>query len=146
MRWFFSSTLVYILSQSLRFVGGVAFLFYLEWRLAIAALVALPGMVVGVRYFSNKTRILSHQRMEQQANISRRVQESLSATALIKAFASEKRTIGRLTSELRAALQISLEQTTVSSIANLAINTLPDVARIFVLVAGAYWVIRESGV
>ena len=144
LRWFFSGTLVYILSQSLRFVGGVALLFYLEWRLAAVALIPLPGLVLGVRYFARKTRVLSHQSMEQRANVWRQMQESLSATALIKAFASEERTVGRLVSELRAALQISLEQSTVSSAANLVINTLPDLARVLVLVGGAYWVIRDE--
>jgi subfamily B ATP-binding cassette protein MsbA len=142
LRWFFSSTLVYIISNILRFVGGVALLFYLEWRLAIAVLVILPALVLCVRFFAGRMRILSHQGMEQQANISRSMQESLSATSLIKAFSSERRTVGRIMSELRAALQISLEQTTVGSVANLAIGLMPEIARAIVLVAGAYWVIR----
>jgi len=142
LRWFFSSTLVYIVTNVLRFVGGVALLVYLEWRLAIVALVLLPGIVIAVRYFAGKLRVLSHQSMEQQANVFRRLEESLSATSLIKAFSSEGRTVGSIMSELRAALQISLEQTTLSSAAGLAIGILPEIARGVVLVAGAYWVIR----
>jgi len=142
VRWFFSSTLVHIISQLLHFVGGVALLFYLEWRLAVVVLLTIPGLMIGVRYFSRKTRVLSHQSMEQQANVSRCMQESLSATSLIKAFSAENRTVGHIMSELRAALQISLEQMAVGSVAGLAINSLPDIARAVVLVAGAYWVIR----
>ncbi len=143
LRWFFSSTMVYILSNILRFVGGVGLLFYLEWRLAIVALLAIPGLLLSVHYFSRKTRVLSHRGMEQHANVSRRMQESLSAASLIKAFSSEERTVGRLMSELQAALQVSLEQTTVSSVANLAINSLPDVTRALVMFVGAYWVIQD---
>jgi ABC-type multidrug transport system fused ATPase/permease subunit len=86
--------------------------------------------------------ILSHQSMEQQANISSRFQESLSAFSMIKAFASEVRTISRLISELRTSRQISLEQTTVNSIAGLTIDSMQGIARAAVLALGAYWVIR----
>jgi ABC-type multidrug transport system fused ATPase/permease subunit len=141
VRWFFSSTLVYIISNVLRFVGGVALLIYLDWKLAGVSLVILPGLVIGARYFSGKFRVLSHQRMEQQANVSRRMQESLSAAPLIKAFVSEGREVERIMSELRAAFQISMEQVAVGSLANLSIGALGDVARLVVMVVGAYQVI-----
>jgi ABC-type bacteriocin/lantibiotic exporter with double-glycine peptidase domain len=141
LRWFFSSTLIYIISNILRFLGGVGLLFYLEPRLAMVPLLFLPGLVLCVRYFSGKSRVLSHQGMEQQAQVLRQVQESLSAVSLIKAFSAEGRTVGRVMSELRAALQIALEQTAVGSAAGLVIGTLPQIASAIVLVVGAYWVI-----
>src|SRR5512136_726744 len=144
LRWFFSSTLVYVASNLIRFIGGVGLLFYLEWRLAVATLLVLPGLVLCVRYFSGKMRILSHRGMEQQANVSRHMQESLSATSLIKAFSAEKQAAGRVTAAWQAALHISLEQTAVGSVANLAIGLMPDLARAAVLVAGAYWVIQGN--
>ncbi len=142
LRWFFSSTIVYIVSNIVRLVGGAGLLIYLEWRLALGVLVILPGIVFCLRYFSDKIHVLSHQEMEQQANVSSRFQESLSAVSLIKAFSSEARTVRRLMSELKAAFQISLEQFTVSSVANLTINSMPGIARIIVLATGAYWVIN----
>jgi len=141
LRWFFSSTIVYIITDIVRFVGGVGLLFYLEWRLAIVVLVVLPGLVLCMRYFSGKIHVLSHQGMEQQANVSSRFQESLSAASLIKAFSSENRTVGLLMSELKTAFQISMEQITVSSVANLAISSMPGIARAIVLALGAYWII-----
>ena len=142
LRWFFSSTIVHIISNIVRFAGGVALLFYLEWRLAAVVVIILPGLALCMRYFSGKIHVLSHQNLEQQANVSSRFQESLSAASLIKAFSSEARTVRRLMSELKAAFHISLEQTTVSSVANLAISSMPGVARIMVLALGAYWVIK----
>jgi len=141
LRWFFSSTLVYIASNVFRLVGGVVLLFYLEWRLAVVAIVILPALVLAMRYFSAKIRVLSHQNMEQQANVSRRMQESLSASALIKAFASEGREVDRIMAELRGAFQITMERVAVSSVANLSISIVGDVARAVVLIAGGYLVI-----
>lgn len=144
LRWFFSSTLVYIATNLLRFVGGTVLLFYLEWRLALVALVIIPGLALSARYFSRRIRVLSHESMEQQANVSRRMQESLAATDLIKAFASEEREVDRIVSELRASFQIALERTAVGALANLAITGLGDVAKLIVLAAGAYQIIAGA--
>ena len=86
LRWFFSSTIVYIISNILRFAGGLVLLFYLEWRLALGVLLIIPGLVLCIRYFSKKVHVLSHQDMEQQANVTSQLQESLSSVSLIKAF------------------------------------------------------------
>lgn len=144
VQWFFSQTVISILSSALRFLGGVAFLFYLEWRLALAVVVLLPILVVALRYFAGKMRVLSHEQMEQQANVSRTLQESLASTTLIKTFASEKRTVGRMITEWRNAQQLNLEQITVGSLANLLVGSLPSLANGVVLVVGAYWVIQGT--
>ena len=142
LRWFFSSTIVHIVSNVIRFVGGVGLLFYLEWRLAVIVLVLLPGIVFTLRFFSGKIHILSHQNMEREARVSSRYQESLSSVSLIKAFSSEAHSIRRMMSELRAAFQISIERSTVNSVARMAISTMPGVARAIVLGLGAFWVIK----
>ena len=142
VQWFFSGTVVYIISNLLRFLGGVGFLLYLEWRIAVGVLVVLPGLVFCVRYFSGRIHVLSHQGMEQRANVTSRFQESLSSVSLIKAFSSERRALNRLMSEMKNAFQISLEQSTVASVANLAINSMPSIARAVVLALGGYWVIK----
>ena len=143
LRWFFSGTVVHMLSNLLRFVGGGVFLFYLEWRLAIGVLVIIPGLILSVRFFSKKIHTLSRQAMEQQANVHSRFQESLSSVSLIKAFSSEVRTVSRVMSELKSAFRISLEQSTVNSVANLMITSIPGIARGFVLGMGAYWVVKS---
>ncbi len=142
LRWFFSSTIVYIISNILRFAGGVVLLFYLEWRLALGVLFIIPGLVLCIKYFSKKVHVLSHQEMEQGATVSSHLQESLSSVSLIKAFSTEARSVKRFTSQLKEAFHISLEQTTVSSVASLVINSMPGLAKLIVLALGAYWVIQ----
>jgi ABC-type multidrug transport system fused ATPase/permease subunit len=142
LRWFFSSTLVYIFTSLLRFAGGTVFLIYLNWRLALAVLVVLPLMLVSVRFFGHKLRILSHHGMERQAEVYQSVQESLAQTSLIKAFATEKRTLNSLMGKLRASLQLGMEQQTLSSLANLAIGFVPDLAHLIVMAVGAFLIIN----
>jgi ABC-type bacteriocin/lantibiotic exporter with double-glycine peptidase domain len=142
IRWFFSNTIVHMFSNLLRFLGGVVFLFYLEWRLSIAVLILLPGVVWIIRFFSGKIYILSHQAMEQKAGVSGRVQESLSEASLIKAYGNEGRARNHLMSSLRRVFQINLEQTVIHSLASLSINAMPGGARIITLAVGAYWIIK----
>jgi len=144
LQWFFSGTAVYILANAFRLVGGLAFLFYLEWRLAVAVLVVLPGAILLLRYFCRKNYLLSHKSMEQQAAVSSQFEESLSSISLIKAFSSEHRTVGRLQEKLRSAARITLEQAAVNSAASFVVDTLPGVARALALAVGAFWVIRSE--
>ncbi|MCC7130645.1 MAG: hypothetical protein B6D39_08950 [Anaerolineae bacterium UTCFX2] len=142
LRWFFSSTAVSILSSLARLIGGTVMLFYLEWRLALAALIGAPVMALAVRFFFSRLHALSHHSMEQQAQVSREVQESLSATPLIKAFATESQTADKVMGALRAARDLALEQTAVNWLAGQAFSLAPDLARGLVFLAGAVWIIQ----
>jgi ABC-type multidrug transport system fused ATPase/permease subunit len=141
LRWFFSSTLVSVVGSLVRLVGGVVMLFVLEWRLALVALVAAPILVWSVRYFFGKLHILSHHSMEQQAEVARQVQESLSSTSLIKAFAVEQRTTGKVMGALYSLRDLALEQTAVNWLAGQAMSLAPDLSRAMVFLIGAIWVI-----
>lgn len=141
LRWFFSGTIVSIIGNILRFAGGLAFLFYLEWRLAILIGVVLPGLILVVRFFSRRLHALSRETMEQQANVASHFQESLSSISLIKAFSSEMRTVGHLMAVLRKAMHLSLQQASVYAVANLSMQSWPGIARVMVLACGGYWVI-----
>ncbi|MDX1709185.1 MAG: ABC transporter ATP-binding protein, partial [Desulfobacterales bacterium] len=141
VRWFFSDTVVYIFSNAIRFIGGVCLLFYLQWRLACLVLIILPVLGWGVRYFSGKLHHLYHQTMEQKADLAGSLQESLSENTLIKAFGSERRTLGGLISGWRRVFKTSLQEITVASLANLIIDSTPGLARLLSLSVGALWII-----
>ena len=144
LRWFFSSTVVHLISNLLRFWGGLGLLFYLEWRLAAIMLVILPGLVLAMHYLSRRVHALSHRTMEEQALVASHVQESLASIPLVKAFTSEERTVNRLMSRLKGALHVSLEQSAVNALATLAAESLPGLGRAMVLAFGAYWVIKDQ--
>jgi len=141
IRWFFSNTIVYVLSNVIRFIGGICFLFYLEWRLSLIVLFVLPVLMGCVHYLSGSLFKLSHKSMEQKAALSGRLQESLSEATLIKAFNTERRTVNRLLMSWQSIFQTSLQQTAVGSFANLVVDSTPGLARILALAVGAFWII-----
>ena len=142
IRWFFSSTIVHAISNTLRFLCGIVFLFYLEWKLSIAVLILLPGLVWMIRFFSGRIHLLSHQAMEHKAEVSGDVQESLSEVSLIKAYANEDRTRSHIMSSIHRIFQLNLEQKVIDSLASLAINSMSGVARIISLAVGAFLIIK----
>jgi ABC-type bacteriocin/lantibiotic exporter with double-glycine peptidase domain len=79
--------------------------------------------------------------MEQHAQVLSRFQECLSSVPLIKAFSTEEREVSTVISGVRKIVNLSLEQSTVNSIAGLAIGSMPRAVNLAVLVIGAYWVI-----
>jgi ABC-type multidrug transport system fused ATPase/permease subunit len=80
--------------------------------------------------------------MEQMADVSGQVQESLSENTLIKAYGNEERTRNNLMASIRSVFQINLEQKVINSLAGLAINSIPGIARIITLAVGAFWIIK----
>lgn len=144
LRLLFSSSMIYILSQMLRFVGGVILVFVLEWKFALLAIAPLPLMVLVVIYFSRKTRTISRWGLEERAVVTQELQQSLSAASLIKSFSMEERTVSQLMARIKASLQVALEGTSVGSLANLAINAMPDLVRLVVLLFGALWIVQGN--
>lgn len=144
LRWFFSSTLVYILSETIRFIGGIVMLIILEWRITLIVLLPLPFVIWGMGYFAGKIRSLSQHEMEQEANTRSRLEESLTSSTLIKAFTTEKRTVDKVLSELKRGLQINIEQTTVRSFADLIVGLIPGFANALSLALGAILIIRDQ--
>ena len=134
--------MVQLLTQSIRFIGGLIFLFYLEWRIAIPVTLSLPITWFIARYMSKKSYVLSHHSMECNSEVSGRFQEAFSSVPLIKAFSRESHTIGHLIDGLKASFGIALEQQSMGFVNGLAIQALPKLARFFVLVFGAYWVVK----
>lgn len=142
LRWLFSGVLAYLVTNLIQFIGGLGFLFYLDWRLALFCLVSLPILILAVRYFSKRLHSLSHAGMENQAKIIKRLQETIASIPLIKAFTTEQKESDRIRDALENERQIRMEQTVVGSAAGTLINLFPDLSKLVVLVAGAYLAIQ----
>ena len=144
LRFFFSSNLVNIISSSFQFIGGMVFLFYLKWQLALVVCIMLPAIVAVVRVFGRRIHNLSHHHLEQGANVSRVMQESLSLSPLVKAYSSERSTLKSITAQLRKALNLGLEGASLSTGAGFSIGLFPDITKFFILVAGAVLIVRGN--
>lgn len=144
LSWFFSGMLAYVIAAIIRFIGGVVFLFYLEWHLAILTVILLPLMLIIVKYFSKRIHTLSQQSMEQGATILTHLQETIASIPLVKAFSTEDRTNKQMQEAYETNRQLTIERSVVGSFANLLIQALPDLTKAVVFIAGAYLAIQGS--
>ncbi len=139
--WFLSGSLVGILTNILYFIGGIALLFWLEWRLALAALAAVPVFLIVLRRFSDRMHALNHAGSEENARYMSGFQETLNSMPLVKAFAAEEKAVGKIMAGLRQVFRLSAERSVVGSVTGLALSSTPSLVNFCVFAIGAYWVI-----
>jgi len=137
LRMLFSSTVVEVFTNILKFVGGVVILFFLHWKLTLYSLIFLPFFYVTVRFLGEKTRQLSHNMMEKSAQVSKNLQESISGVTLIKAFAREEKATEKISDSLQESIEASVEQNTISAFSQLVIGIIASMGTVFVLWYGA---------
>ena len=74
--------LTYVIKLVL-FTGAM---FYLDWRLAAASLVAAPGFLLAARVFSRRIKVASREKRRRSAGITSVAEESFSNVALVRAY------------------------------------------------------------
>jgi len=139
--WFLSGSLVGILTNILYFIGGIGLLFWLEWRLALAALAAVPVYLFVLRRFSDRMHALNHAGNEENARYMSGFQETLNAMPLVKSFAAEEKAVGKILAGLRQVFRLSAERSVVGSVTGLALSSTPSLVNFGVFAVGAWWVI-----
>jgi len=95
-------------------------------------------------YFSKRLRALGYHSSEQYANVNKRFQETLASIPLIKAFVSESRESDRVISEVQKSQKLAMEQNVVGSV-QFCSQPVPDIAKVVVLLVGAYLAIAANG-
>ncbi len=140
-RWFISGTVVQLFIQIVRFVGGLFFIFYLEWRIALPLIFFLPLPFIVARYFGKKSYIMSHQSRERYARFNSVFQELISSVPLIKIFSKEKKAEAKIIDEMRANNELENEQQMLGFMNSTIMSVMPGIATAFLAIFGAYWVI-----
>ncbi len=97
-----------VLDAPLRIVAFTVYLFYLNWRLALLALLFLPLIATLIRRLGRQIHRITHQTQGALAEISALVQETLAGVRVIKAFATEDRQIEQFVRQNRQVLSHSL--------------------------------------
>ncbi|NOU96439.1 ATP-binding cassette domain-containing protein [Paenibacillus sp. LMG 31456] len=85
----------YALLSILGLILNVTVLFFLQWQLALLAVIGLPLCLIGPKLFGQKAYDASYMLKEEQANIATVVQENVSAQPVIKAFGLQQLFIRR---------------------------------------------------
>jgi ATP-binding cassette subfamily B protein len=106
----FAAGAMTIALDGLRLLGIVAFMLWIDWRLALVSLALLPFMVAAIDYFRRAARRTYRQIRERIGRVNGFLQEAISGMAAIALAAREQRTMGefeRLNASYREANHLS---------------------------------------
>jgi ATP-binding cassette subfamily B protein len=78
----------------LELIAGILLMFYLNWQLALVALLIFPITLIGPRILTPKAVQANYEQKQSEASILGTIQENIAAQAVIKAFSLQRRTMG----------------------------------------------------
>jgi len=97
-----TAALVDIVVQSVSFIGMVAFLLYINWKLTLLTFLVLPLAALVLDVASRKLRVVGHDIQSQLAGLSAIAAEALSAIRIVRIFATEEQEYQRFESQSNA--------------------------------------------
>ncbi len=111
-------------------IGGLAFLFYMNWRLCLLIVVLLPILVLVARIFGKRLKALSTQIQDQTASVSTLIEEVISGIRVVKSFVQTDREAGRFGLALRQLVAQAIQRANVLSV------FIPTITLLTLIMAG----------
>ncbi len=96
--------------QLVTFVGGIAFLLAMNWRLCLLILTLLPILVLVAKFFGRRLKALSTSIQDQTAALSTLVEEVISGIRIVKSFVQTGREDARFAGQIRQAMELALRR------------------------------------
>jgi len=96
--------------QFVTFVGGIAFLLTMNWRLCLLILLLLPLLVLAAKLFGRKLKSLSTSIQDHTAALSTLAEEVISGIRIVKSFVQTKREEGRFAAQVDQTLHLTLRR------------------------------------
>jgi subfamily B ATP-binding cassette protein MsbA len=117
------------------FVGA---LFYIQWRLALVALLVAPLFWLATRYFSRRIRHASREESQRDGSVGAVAEESLSNAALVQAYNRQDWEVSRFHRENVAGFRAGMVATRLSALFAPLISLIEIAGVLVVIVAGVY--------
>jgi subfamily B ATP-binding cassette protein MsbA len=130
--------------QLVTFVGGIAFLLTMNWRLCLLILILLPVLVLVAKFFGRKLKSLSTSIQDQTAALSTLVEEVVSGIRIVKSFVQTKREESRFAAQVDQTLRLTLHRAGIMAVFIPVISLLTFAAAAAVLWYGGRQVIEGA--
>jgi subfamily B ATP-binding cassette protein MsbA len=111
-----TDNVVSLLQQSLTLVGGVIFLFWLDWRLTAIILLGIPLVTLTMVYLGRKIRNAAAQAQDRLAEASAVVDEGIGGIRIVKSFAREAYEIARFNAKIEETFAAAINRVKISAI------------------------------
>jgi subfamily B ATP-binding cassette protein MsbA len=126
------------LTYLFQFVFFVGALFYLEWRLALVSLFAVPLFLLAARIFSWRIRGATREERRRIGSVSAVAEESLSNAALVQAYNRQENEVSRFHRENEGSFVAEMAATRLGALFSPLVNLIELVGVVVVVAAGTW--------
>ena len=84
-----TTVLTVLVRESIKVMALLGWLFYLNWKLTLIALIVAPAMGFAVRIFSRRLRQMSHESMRAMGQLTQVLEESIACQKVVKVFGGQ---------------------------------------------------------
>jgi subfamily B ATP-binding cassette protein MsbA len=96
--------------QLVTFVGGIAFLLAMNWRLCLLILILLPLLVIVAKFFGRRLKSLSTSIQDQTAALSTLIEEVIAGIRIVKSFVQTAREETRFGAQINQTLSLTMRR------------------------------------
>jgi len=113
-----------VISAFLNIAGLLGMMFYLQWKLAIIAIVVFPAAVFPITKFGKKMKTAAKGMQEKMADITTVLNESFNGIRVVKAFGMEDYERGRFRRDIRNFFDFDMRAVRATAMASPVMETI----------------------
>jgi len=134
--------LVNIIPHSILLGGLLVYVFWLNWRLSLMTIIALPLLVQVIRVFATRIHEISIGIQQKAADITSHLEETLSQIRVVKSFSMEQKEIDKFKEETQKSFNINMQAVQVLATQNPVVALLQTIAVVAIVWFGGMEIIN----
>lgn len=138
------TSFVSIIPHSVLLGGLLIYIFWLNWRLSLLTLIALPLIVQVIRIFAREIHEISIGVQQKAADITSHLTETLSQIRVVKSFSMEKKEVKKFKGETEKSFNISMRAVQILATQNPVVALLQTIAVVAIVWYGGMEIINGN--
>mgnify|MGYP001157449844 FL=1 len=133
-----------LMSMMITVIGAAVLLFWLDWRLTLLILIAVPIITLTMVWLGSRIRRASVDVQDALAEVANSAEETTRGARIVKSFAREPYEIGRFTGHVMALYRAAMHRARIHSLLSPLIGLIASLTITAILYYGGVQVIRGT--
>ncbi len=133
-----------VIQQSIRLLGGIVIIIYLNWKLTFTILVLLPVLILYAKTYGKRLKFLSKEIQDKLASATTIIEENITCIPVVKSFVRSKLEMGRFSDAMEDSFQSAKKRVAISAFFGPTIGLISFSTALALLWYGGHEVIDGS--
>ena len=133
-----------LFNDALNLLVTTGILFWLEWRLALVALIPVPLLLLMMRWFSTTIRPVYRATRDRYGEVHAKLQDNISGIRVIKAFHADEQEVSAVGGMVNRLFETQVRAIRLSSVAWPLMGFLHGFGHLLVISVGAFLIVRPG--